>query len=407
MSTKSVGARCSLCFTVRHAYHACGCVDGNLWVLCPTLCSVKTAVFLVQGIKYFPDNRTQDCVCLNLSVCVINLQCLLWVIIKQDVASPPLLHADVVELKLHSWKHLFCLLRDRKKTQTDNYLHIPALRELSNTVEIHITILMQWTVFHCIAPNLSKKGKQTNDQKFMIILSCSLYFYLCNLCCHVPPFMLQYLCKYYFYCISFEGVWPRTTDENYSSCVTLAPSLFSCSSIDTTLDKKKSLNNKFCYFFIYNLLEIMKLDIRILYNYNTIWSYHHNTIPLCWIISLSIWDLLNPRTSQVMSHTSISFSTPPFLFSPLGSRRPLWSPPELGCLAPGGISPGRVACPPPAPGPVWCAGTPPPSFSSSSPLAGPRHLLPLCQIRHPQVGGDTGPLRKKERRKEIRKPYTV
>jgi len=51
---------------------------------------------------------------LVLSRGLVDLQCLLRVVIKQDVEPPPLLPADVVELELHSWKHLLRLLRERE-----------------------------------------------------------------------------------------------------------------------------------------------------------------------------------------------------------------------------------------------------------------------------------------------------
>lgn len=51
-------------------------------------------------------------------VCVggfINLQCLLRLIVKQDVAPPSLVLADVIKMKLHGWKHLLHLLREVRK----------------------------------------------------------------------------------------------------------------------------------------------------------------------------------------------------------------------------------------------------------------------------------------------------
>lgn len=49
---------------------------------------------------------------------LINLQRLMRVVIKQDVAPPSLVLADVIKMKLHSWKHLLGLLREvRKKNE--------------------------------------------------------------------------------------------------------------------------------------------------------------------------------------------------------------------------------------------------------------------------------------------------
>lgn len=46
---------------------------------------------------------------------LINLQRLMRVVIKQDVAPPSLVLADVIKMKLHSWKHLLGLLREVRK----------------------------------------------------------------------------------------------------------------------------------------------------------------------------------------------------------------------------------------------------------------------------------------------------
>lgn len=41
------------------------------------------------------------------------------VVIQQDVAPPSLILADVIEIKLHSWKHLLHLLGEAKKKKKE------------------------------------------------------------------------------------------------------------------------------------------------------------------------------------------------------------------------------------------------------------------------------------------------
>lgn len=48
---------------------------------------------------------------------LINLQHLMRVVIQQDVAPPSLVLADVIKMKLHSWKHLLGLLREVRKKE--------------------------------------------------------------------------------------------------------------------------------------------------------------------------------------------------------------------------------------------------------------------------------------------------
>lgn len=57
-------------------------------------------------------SNVRGCVCVGG---FINLQCLLRLIVKQDVAPPSLVLADVIKMKLHGWKHLLHLLQEVMK----------------------------------------------------------------------------------------------------------------------------------------------------------------------------------------------------------------------------------------------------------------------------------------------------
>lgn len=58
------------------------------------------------------------------------------VVIQQDVAPPSLILADVIEIKLHSWKHLLHLLgeakKKKKRVNSRRQIQIYSLKELSN-----------------------------------------------------------------------------------------------------------------------------------------------------------------------------------------------------------------------------------------------------------------------------------
>lgn len=56
-------------------------------------------------------SRVWVCVCRGF----INLECMMRVVIQQDVAPPSLILSDVIKIKLHSWKHLLRLLGEKKK----------------------------------------------------------------------------------------------------------------------------------------------------------------------------------------------------------------------------------------------------------------------------------------------------
>lgn len=117
---KKVKSRGQLASVTRLAQ---GGQEGSEWAssftcLASDSCDDNLLGFLCGILKILPGKHVFERVC--VCVCVINLQCLLWVIIQQDVALSPFLPVDVVELKRRSWKHLFCLLRGKKKREKLN-----------------------------------------------------------------------------------------------------------------------------------------------------------------------------------------------------------------------------------------------------------------------------------------------
>lgn len=77
---------------------------------------------VTSHLKHLKDQRAEVYQVLTLKgLCVyvgfIHLQCMMRVVIQQDVAPPSLILADVIEIKLHSWKHLLHLLGEAKKKE--------------------------------------------------------------------------------------------------------------------------------------------------------------------------------------------------------------------------------------------------------------------------------------------------
>lgn len=96
------------------------------------------------------------CIC----VCVgfINLQCLLRVVIQQNIAPLSLVLADVIKMKLHSWKHLLHLLTEARKKKEQmrlNRSNNTATEKIRRQIEMYSwkrlsgKCYKEIRVFHC------------------------------------------------------------------------------------------------------------------------------------------------------------------------------------------------------------------------------------------------------------------
>lgn len=70
----------------------------------------------------------------------INLQRMMRVVIQQDVSPPSLILADVIEMKLHSWKHLLHLLGEARKKRLNglNQVQNTAREKIRKQIQIYI-----------------------------------------------------------------------------------------------------------------------------------------------------------------------------------------------------------------------------------------------------------------------------